>query len=556
MVPDPHYGSSEYSGEAEELFARFVLQHERGEDPDFEALCDEHPELADELYGLHADWDNVRSLLARLEGKRAAAASVDGSGPGPAGGGGDATPSAPTSVAHGAVEQEENLPGSTSGTAPWSGAGRGHGTGAADAVPERTSGADHGPAAASPVGAGAEESWSAGEHPAAASAPAEGIDEGGGLPERPFTPGDIPERDTLERRAGLWRRVAVAAAIGAAALAAWTLDLHRARTVLADESRGLRAERETVRGELAEAERLATELDRDRQRLDEELGRTREEREALAGRSTALERDLAAERDRGRALAEEQEALARQLAEEREEARAAAAEARRLALRVELEELLREERALWPSGPDTAERLAAWLERARDLAARAENAGAGAIAPELAGDGSGAPRRLAAAERRLERLRACEAALDDPLWQEVARALDGTSAAGSIPRHGLRPLGRDADTGLWRFADLRTDAGAAGRPLEFLLVLVPEPTSAAIEPFLVAALPWTEEARRGLLGTPVEAAGLDAEARRALDLALLGYRDPSAAQVVLARRRGVDLAPWSEQPVLPLASGR
>jgi hypothetical protein len=49
--------------------------------------------------------------------------------------------------------------------------------------------------------------------------------------------------------------------------------------------------------------------------------------------------------------------------------------------------------------------------------------------------------------------------------------------------------------------------------------------------------------------------GLDAEARRALDLARLGYRDPSAAQVVLARRSGVDLAPWSEQPVLPLASG-
>ncbi len=560
MVPDPHYGSSEYSGEAEELFARFVLQHERGDDPDFEALCDEHPELADELYGLHADWDNVRGLLARLEGKRAAAA---GSGPAPAGAGGDEPPSGPGG---------EDLAGSSAGTGRGSAVSPGHDGDAGSATsgpPGPVAAADRGPGgdgpadspADSPVDSPADSSVDEGteEVPGPSGATAVGrtarTAREDGPPERPFTPGDIPERDTLERRAGRWRRAAVAAAIGVAALAAWTLDLHRTRTVLADESRGLRAERDTVRGELADAERLAAELDRDRRNLDEELGRTREEREALAGRSTALERDLAAERDRGRALAEKQEALARELAEEREEARAAAAEAERLALRVELEELLREERALWPSGPDTAGRLVLWLERARELAARAEATGAEAITSELGGDGPDGVHRLAAAERRLERLRACEAALEDPVWQEVARALDGTPAAGSIPRHGLRPLGRDADTGLWRFADLRTDPGGEGRPVELLLVLGPEPTSGAIEPFLVAARPWTEEARRGLLGTLVEAAGLDAEARRALDLARLGYRDPSAAQVVLARRSGVDLAPWSEQPVLPLASG-
>lgn len=68
MSGETRYGSSEYSSEAEELFATYVLRRKAGETVDFEALCAEHEGFADELYGLHTDWDNVSSLLGRLEG--------------------------------------------------------------------------------------------------------------------------------------------------------------------------------------------------------------------------------------------------------------------------------------------------------------------------------------------------------------------------------------------------------------------------------------------------------------------------------------------------------
>ncbi len=67
MDSETSYGSSEYSAEAEELFAKYVLRRKAGDRVDFEALCAEHEALADELYGLHTDWDNVSSLLSRLE---------------------------------------------------------------------------------------------------------------------------------------------------------------------------------------------------------------------------------------------------------------------------------------------------------------------------------------------------------------------------------------------------------------------------------------------------------------------------------------------------------
>ncbi len=60
------YGSSEYSARAEELFALFVRRRATGEELDFEAFCAEHPEHADELDGLHADWDNLHGLLGRM----------------------------------------------------------------------------------------------------------------------------------------------------------------------------------------------------------------------------------------------------------------------------------------------------------------------------------------------------------------------------------------------------------------------------------------------------------------------------------------------------------
>ncbi|MCB9913653.1 MAG: hypothetical protein H6828_00730 [Planctomycetes bacterium] len=66
MMDDPSFGSSEYSPEAVELFAQYLLARDVGEDVDFEAFADEHADWTEELYGLHTDWDNVRGLLERL----------------------------------------------------------------------------------------------------------------------------------------------------------------------------------------------------------------------------------------------------------------------------------------------------------------------------------------------------------------------------------------------------------------------------------------------------------------------------------------------------------
>lgn len=66
MTLQPRYGSSEYSAQAEELFAEYVRRRAAGEDLDFESYCGDHPELADELDGLHADWDNLHGLLGRM----------------------------------------------------------------------------------------------------------------------------------------------------------------------------------------------------------------------------------------------------------------------------------------------------------------------------------------------------------------------------------------------------------------------------------------------------------------------------------------------------------
>jgi hypothetical protein len=72
MTLESNYGSSEYSAQAEELFARYLLDLRAGTAVDFEEFCAAHGEFADELYGLHADWDNVRGLMRRLEVERPA----------------------------------------------------------------------------------------------------------------------------------------------------------------------------------------------------------------------------------------------------------------------------------------------------------------------------------------------------------------------------------------------------------------------------------------------------------------------------------------------------
>lgn len=67
MMDESTFGSSEYSAEAEELFAQYLLARDVGEPIDFESFAEEHEEWTEELYGLHTDWDNVRGLLGRLE---------------------------------------------------------------------------------------------------------------------------------------------------------------------------------------------------------------------------------------------------------------------------------------------------------------------------------------------------------------------------------------------------------------------------------------------------------------------------------------------------------
>ncbi len=73
MMEESSFGSSEYSPEAEDLFAQYLLARDVGEELDFEAFAAEHEEFTEELYGLHTDWDNVRGLLGRLERRREAA---------------------------------------------------------------------------------------------------------------------------------------------------------------------------------------------------------------------------------------------------------------------------------------------------------------------------------------------------------------------------------------------------------------------------------------------------------------------------------------------------
>jgi len=113
-APDgaPGYGSSEYSAEAEKLFARYLLARDSGEADDFEAddfeaFCAEHPDQEDELFGLHADWDNVRGLLGKLEAERAGAAP-----PAPAAEGAPAAEEPPT-------EPEPVAPAPTAGARAW-----------------------------------------------------------------------------------------------------------------------------------------------------------------------------------------------------------------------------------------------------------------------------------------------------------------------------------------------------------------------------------------------------------------------------------------------------
>ena len=62
------FAESEYSAEAEAAYAEFAsADEEHRSEEAFEALCDAHPELADELEGLHADFASVQGVLRRMD---------------------------------------------------------------------------------------------------------------------------------------------------------------------------------------------------------------------------------------------------------------------------------------------------------------------------------------------------------------------------------------------------------------------------------------------------------------------------------------------------------
>jgi hypothetical protein len=101
MQGSGRWGSSEYSSEAEELFARYLAS---GADMDegFAAFAEEYPDHEDELLGLRADWDNVRGILGELglEPRRAAVPEPAPDAPQPA--------SAPREPAPAAVRVERS----------------------------------------------------------------------------------------------------------------------------------------------------------------------------------------------------------------------------------------------------------------------------------------------------------------------------------------------------------------------------------------------------------------------------------------------------------------
>ena len=54
------------SGNAERLFAEYLVRREAGEDVDLDAFCAQHPEHADRLRALHRDWTEVAGVLDHL----------------------------------------------------------------------------------------------------------------------------------------------------------------------------------------------------------------------------------------------------------------------------------------------------------------------------------------------------------------------------------------------------------------------------------------------------------------------------------------------------------
>ncbi|MEW6746258.1 MAG: SUMF1/EgtB/PvdO family nonheme iron enzyme [Planctomycetota bacterium] len=62
-MPKPQAECNPQRSEAEALFVAFVASREAGQAADFHVLCQEHPDLADELKSLHQEWERISNLL-------------------------------------------------------------------------------------------------------------------------------------------------------------------------------------------------------------------------------------------------------------------------------------------------------------------------------------------------------------------------------------------------------------------------------------------------------------------------------------------------------------
>ena len=55
-----------HQDDAEAIFSEYLARHERGEPADFDAVCDEHPDIAEKLRRIHKEWEVARPFLAEI----------------------------------------------------------------------------------------------------------------------------------------------------------------------------------------------------------------------------------------------------------------------------------------------------------------------------------------------------------------------------------------------------------------------------------------------------------------------------------------------------------
>jgi len=488
---EPNYGSSEYSREAEELFARYLLDVENGADADLDTLCAEHDELADELYGLHADWDNVRGLLARLEGQRAKA-----SPPPPA-----PEPQLDPEVL---AEREARIePFSAADVPDLDRDALDSGGGTLRAV-----------AIAGVVAALALGVWSY----------------------------DLLRTGTVLAKESRSLRVETEAA------RAELEDVEGRRSALAEREAELRGELQTT---LAAKEQLEGESSA----LALDLSSEREGKRALEVERERLSLELDEERRRKREAAAEVERLALIVEASdllKREAELWPGDADTApALERWLEEARGFEQRLgaWSDGSTAA---SAPHETAELFGASGRVAMADLRLERLrACSTEDGETRADGWDETLTLLEAAEG--DSPYRGVELTPQFGLQPLGADPATGLLRFA-DLRTGA-PAQDAAADEGEVEGALVFVLIPGVELEGRRIEPFLIAEREWSEDARRALLGAPRSEANpgpIGGRARYELDLARFGFLPATSAQVGLARQLGLDAATWKTQPVRPL----